>query len=329
MAKWLRSTPALLLLWALFAAAPGLQARETAAREPPATLMDMIEESGSSGVAFMIVLGLFSLAGLAVILERLVNLTHGKIIPAAFLHELDGLAKQRESNVERFRDLCEGFRLTEKSLAALHKAEVPQSVLTRLRSVTGPALSAKEFLEQLKKTLAAEDFERYQAKLLEQAEGCGRFAAPIALVLRAGLLRAGRPVAEVEKSMEDALAREVAALRSRVRPLNVIGAVAPLVGLFGTVIGMILAFRTASVEGLGGRAELLAEGIYLALLTTAAGLTIAIPCLLFAAYFNDRIDKFMREMDERLMTTIPCFARMEGNAGGQTVPAERLLAVQG
>src|SRR5690606_17423647 len=122
-------------------------------------------------------------------------------------------------------------------------------------------------------------------------------SAPIARILRAGLVRVGRPTAEVEKAMEDTAAREVAALRARVRPLNIIGTVAPLVGLLGTVVGMIMAFRTASQAGLG-RAEILAEGIYLALLTTAAGLSIAIPSLLFAAYFNIRIDRAMRQTDE-------------------------------
>ena len=75
--------------------------------------------------------------------------------------------------------------------------------------------------------------------------------SPIARILKAGVIRAGRPLPEVEKSMEDAAAREMASLRSRNRPLTVVGNVAPLVGLLGTVVGMIFAFSTASQTGLG------------------------------------------------------------------------------
>ena len=139
---------------------------------------------------------------------------------------------------------------------------------------------------------------------------CSKSAAPISNILKAGLLRCGRTLTEVEKTMEDATAREMASLRGGIRPLSVIGTVAPLVGLLGTVLGMILAFRTASQAGLG-KGELMAQGIYMALLTTAAGLTIAIPCLILAAFFNSKVEKLFREVDEHLMETFPCFARME------------------
>ena len=75
---------------------------------------------------------------------------------------------------------------------------------------------------------------------------------------------------------------------------------------------MIFAFRVSSQAGLG-KAELLAEGIYLALMTTAAGLTIAIPCLLLVAWFNAMVERYMREMDENLLEVMPSFTRMENN----------------
>ena len=153
-------------------------------------------------------------------------------------------------------------------------------------------------------------------------ELCSRWAVPISNILRAGLLRSGRPLPEVEKSMEDAAAREMAALRGRIKPLGVIGNIAPLIGLLGTVLGMILAFRTASQAGLG-KGELMAQGIYMALLTTAAGLTIAIPALLLGAFFNSAVEKLFREIDENLMETMPSFTRMEVAAADEcatTVP---------
>src|SRR5579871_5335013 len=86
-------------------------------------------------------------------------------------------------------------------------------------------------------------------------EICNRYPSPIANILKAGLLRAGRPVPEAEKAMEDAAARELGILRSSVRPLTVLSAVGPLVGLLGTAVGMILVFRTAAQVG-PGKAEL-------------------------------------------------------------------------
>ena len=90
-----------------------------------------------------------------------------------------------------------------------------------------------------------------------------------------------------------------------------VGSIAPLVGLLGTVVGMIMAFQISSQEGLG-KAERLAEGIYLALMTTAAGLSIAIPCLLFVSWFQARAERFMCEIADCLMLAVPSFARMEG-----------------
>ena len=156
-------------------------------------------------------------------------------------------------------------------------------------------------------------------------ELCEQSSAPIANILKAGLLRAGRPLLEVEKTMEDVASREASTLASRVRPLSVVGSVAPLVGLLGTVVGMIMAFRTASQAGLG-KAEILAEGIYLALLTTAAGLTIAIPAMLFSAYFNSRADKYLRETDEHLMEVMPCIAAMQRGQQPSRTTEESLVS---
>jgi biopolymer transport protein ExbB len=141
-------------------------------------------------------------------------------------------------------------------------------------------------------------------------ELCNGDNSPVAKVLHSGLRRAGRTLTEVEKGMEDAIGIQYAILRGRHRLLNVVGSVAPLVGLLGTVVGMIFAFKTSSQVGMG-KAELLAEGIYLALMTTAAGLAIAIPCLLLVAWFNAKVDRFLRDLDEQMLDTLPSFAAME------------------
>jgi len=149
--------------------------------------------------------------------------------------------------------------------------------------------------------------------------------SPVAKVLQGGLYRAGRPLVEVEKGMEDALYREMAAIRARHRPLGVIGSVAPLVGLLGTVVGIMFAFMTSSEHGLQdtSAAAALAKGIYLALITTAAGLTIAIPCMLFVAWFNTRTERYFREMDEELLTVTPSFSRMARDSEYESQGAAR------
>ncbi|MCH2398299.1 MAG: MotA/TolQ/ExbB proton channel family protein, partial [Pirellulales bacterium] len=92
--------------------------------------------------------------------------------------------------------------------------------------------------------------------------------------------------------------------RARIRPLNTVGSIAPLVGLLGTVVGMIIAFHTASQSGLG-KAELLAKGIYMALLTTAGGLSVAIPSLLLGSFFSGRVERYFRDMDKLLIPLVP------------------------
>jgi biopolymer transport protein ExbB len=148
---------------------------------------------------------------------------------------------------------------------------------------------------------------------------CSNWDVPVARVVEAGLERCGRPLTEIEKSMEDKAAREIATLRSGIRPLRTVSSVAPLIGLLGTVVGMIVAFRTAS-QGLG-RGERMAEGIYLALTTTAAGLTIAIPTLLLSAIFTSRVERFFREMADELVPTILCVARLAPEDGVDSAAA--------
>lgn len=101
--------------------------------------------------------------------------------------------------------------------------------------------------------------------------------------------------AAVEKAMEDATAEQAARLFRKIEYLSVIGNLAPMVGLLGTVTGMIFAFqRVASTQGAAGAGEL-AEGIYQALVTTVGGLIVAIPSLGAFAIFRNRVDQLVAE----------------------------------
>ncbi|HEV3007024.1 MAG TPA: MotA/TolQ/ExbB proton channel family protein [Pirellulales bacterium] len=137
-----------------------------------------------------------------------------------------------------------------------------------------------------------------------------RGTSPLANILRCGMLHAGGPVADVETAMESAAAREMAELRARLRPLSLAATLAPLVGMLGTVAGMLEAFHiTRQVGSL--QADALTEAVYRSLGTTAAGLVIAIPSLLFASYFHGRGERLFRQINEHLMSLMPALKRME------------------
>jgi len=186
--------------------------------------------------------------------------------------------------------------------------------LERVVNLRRRKLMPPRFVRRLRDIVARR--EDSAENLLSLCEGS---ESPIASILRAGVLRAGRPLPEVEKAIEDAVLRESITQRGRNRMLGVIAAIAPMVGLLGTVVGMILAFRVTSQAGTG-KAELLAEGIYLALLRTAFGLVIAVPSLYLAHFFNTRVERYMRDMIDILEDLVPTFANLERvpEAGGES-----------
>jgi biopolymer transport protein ExbB len=196
--------------------------------------------------------------------------------------------------------------------------------MERLANLTRRKIAPRQVVRGLEELVDSRERrpEKFQAL-------CEQYPSPLTNIVRAGLARAGRSSPEIEKGLEDAAAREMAELRARVRPLSVAANVAPLVGLLGTVVGMLEAFRVASQAGLG-KAELLAEGIYLALETTVAGLLIAIPALLFASFFHSRTERFFREISDCLNSTLPALETLNApqNAGSahRSAPDNPLMA---
>jgi len=140
-----------------------------------------------------------------------------------------------------------------------------------------------------------------------------RHPSAAANVLKAMLLKIGRPLPEIEQAMRDATEREADRLYGNVRFLTLSAAVTPLLGLLGTVQGMIQAFFVTSHLPTGAdRAEMLAQGIYTALVTTFAGLCVAIPASVLAHYFEGRIQKLLRELNESLLGLLPQLESFEG-----------------
>lgn len=127
---------------------------------------------------------------------------------------------------------------------------------------------------------------------------CRSNESPIARVMAVGLRKLPMGVEAVEQGIEDAGGNEIAKLRRNLRLLYGVSAITPMIGLLGTVWGMIEAFREVSESSGLGKADQLAQGIYTALVTTFAGLTVAIPVLVAYYYFVSRIDGIVSEMNE-------------------------------
>jgi biopolymer transport protein ExbB len=126
---------------------------------------------------------------------------------------------------------------------------------------------------------------------------CRENGSPIAEVFAAGVMKWDRSSVEVEQAIIDAGERAAQGLRRYLRLFNGISTISPLLGLLGTVIGMIKAFNSIASADAMGKPELLASGISQALLTTAAGLTVAIPALVIYLYFASRVDRLVMEID--------------------------------
>lgn len=126
---------------------------------------------------------------------------------------------------------------------------------------------------------------------------CENDSSHIARVFAAAVRKWGKPAVEVEQAVLDEGERIANVLRRYLRVLNGVSTVSPLLGLLGTVWGMIQAFNVIASSPAMGRAEMLAGGISVALITTAAGLLVAIPALIFYLYFVGRVDGLVMEID--------------------------------
>ncbi len=128
-------------------------------------------------------------------------------------------------------------------------------------------------------------------------ELCHENGSPMAIVFAAAAQKWGRPSVELEQSIIDAGDRVSGPLRRYLRLFNAVATISPLMGLLGTVLGMIRLFDAISSAEAMGRTELLAGGISEALLTTATGLLIAIPALCFYVMFVAKVDRLLMQID--------------------------------
>ncbi len=159
--------------------------------------------------------------------------------------------------------------------------------LRRSRIIPRPFV--KRLLEQIKDGTLGRD---------DAIELCRKNRSPVSEVFEAALQKWDRPSVEVEQSIIDSGERVTNGLRRYLRLLNGIATVSPLLGLLGTVLGMIHAFDAIALTDSQARPEVtIATGISQALLTTAAGLSVAIPALIAHLYFVGRVDRLVVEID--------------------------------
>jgi biopolymer transport protein ExbB len=151
-----------------------------------------------------------------------------------------------------------------------------------------PRLFIERFLLQVRENALDRD---------DALERCEDESSHIARVFAAAVRKWGKPAVEVEQAVLDEGERIANVLRRYLRVLNGVSTVSPLLGLLGTVWGMIQAFNVIATSPAMGRAEMLAGGISVALITTAAGLLVAIPALVFYLYFVGRVDGLVMEID--------------------------------
>lgn len=141
--------------------------------------------------------------------------------------------------------------------------------------------------------------------IMEAVSTCEEAGGPLANVLKAGLLRYSQAQIEerditkeeIQEAIEEASLLEIPELERNLPVLGTVAVVSPLFGLLGTVTGMITAFTTIALEGTGDPQQL-AGGISQALLTTAGGLTVAIPCLIFFQLFDSWVNRHMVEISQ-------------------------------
>ncbi len=168
--------------------------------------------------------------------------------------------------------------------------------LRRGRIIPGPF--TKRFLEQLKEGQLNRDS---AIALCEKSGSC------MARVFMAGIQKWGRSGVEVEQAILDSGERASNELRRYLRLINGVSTITPLLGLLGTVLGMIQAFDSiSSVDAMAGGdpKALIATGISTALITTAAGMTVAIPALIAYLYFCGVVDRRVMEIDSLGMKVV-------------------------
>ncbi len=160
----------------------------------------------------------------------------------------------------------------------------------RLWTLQRSRIVPKNLLAQIWSAVKTEDLDTQKLREL-------RANSPLGQILAAGVANAKRGRDVMKEAMEEAASQVSHDMERYLTSLGIIASISPLLGLLGTVVGMIKVFTALMLEG-AGNANVLAGGISQALITTAAGLSVAIPALIFHRFFLRRIDELVVTMEQ-------------------------------
>lgn len=169
-------------------------------------------------------------------------------------------------------------------------------IAERFWSLQQKRIAPPELVTQIWQWLKYDQVDKNRIKALQSS-------SPLGQILAAGLLNRNSSREITKESIEDIGRHVTVALERNLNTLGTIAAISPLIGLLGTVIGMIKVFAVITAEGVGNP-ETLAGGISVALITTATGLVVAIPSLIFYRYYRGKINKLVVGMEEQAMQLI-------------------------
>lgn len=178
-----------------------------------------------------------------------------------------------------------------------------------LCSVAALAIIGERFWSLQKKYVAPPNLLAQVQQLLARNElepshlAALRDSSPLGRVLAAGLVNRDHDREIVKEAVENAGRQVVPELERYLRSLGTIAGISPFLGLFGTVIGMIQMFSGIGQHGVGDP-SIVAAGISTALITTAGGLAVAIPSLMFYRYFRGRVNELLLEMEQEAVKLV-------------------------
>lgn len=166
-------------------------------------------------------------------------------------------------------------------------------IIERLVHLYRAKIDTKKFMDQIQALLK-------RNKIVDAIDMCEQTPGPIAHIMKAGILKHDRPKIEIKEAVEDAGIHEVPRLERRLGILSTIAHISPLMGLLGTVTGMVKSFQIIQEKATTLHPVSpgdLAGGIWEALITTVAGLVVAIPALVAYNYLVSVVDNYVAEME--------------------------------
>lgn len=164
-------------------------------------------------------------------------------------------------------------------------------IIERFIYLKNSQIDSEKFITEIENLLK-------KRKIREAMEKCENQNKPVPNIVKAGLLKLDRTRDEIKEAIEDAANHQIPELEKYLVILATIAVISPLLGLLGTVTGMIKAFMVIEMkEGLVHPGEL-AGGIWEALVTTVGGLVVAIPAYLSYNYFVSRVNNLILEMEK-------------------------------